>query len=246
MNQVSHFISDLHLCSQRPHLLALFEHYMREIAPQSQQLFVLGDLFEVWLGDDCLDADLADQKIYQSVVQLFQNYAGDLFIMHGNRDFLLGEDFMKAAKAQLIAEPYIFSIMQQKTALLHGDILCTDDTDYQAFRKMVRNPDWQQDFLALPLDKRLQIASSLRQQSQQQQKQKSMAIMDVNQNAVVEFMQGQQIQLLIHGHTHRQATHRLTTQQGEAKRVVLSDWNEQGFYLSLDNEGIKENYFALS
>ncbi|MDQ7050257.1 MAG: UDP-2,3-diacylglucosamine diphosphatase [Enterobacterales bacterium] len=241
-----HFISDLHLCHQQPQLLKLFKHYMQEIAPTSDQLYILGDLFEVWLGDDAVNANLPDSDIYQQSIQLIRDYSdnqGDVFVMHGNRDFLLATDFAKQSGASLLPEVYILELFNKKIGLMHGDSLCTDDTDYQAFKTMVRDPIWQQDFLKLDLDKRVQIASALRQQSQQQQKQKTMTIMDVNTDAVINIMQTEQLDILIHGHTHRQKTHSLKISPKNVQRIVLSDWNQQGFYLAMDEQGFSENYF---
>jgi len=221
---------------------------MQQIAPASSELYILGDLFEVWIGDDSIDAALPDSEIYRQSIQLIRDYSethGSVFLMHGNRDFLLGKQFAQLSGCEILAEPSLIKPFDKKIALLHGDSLCTDDSDYQAFKKMVRDSQWQQNFLNLDLDKRIEIASGLRQQSQQQQKQKSMAIMDVNQSAVVEFIQDQRVDILIHGHTHRQQTHRVNTASGKALRIVLSDWGQQGFYLSLNEQGFSENYFEL-
>ncbi len=219
---------------------------MQEIAPSSEQLYILGDLFEVWIGDDAVNADLADSEIYQQTIQLIRNYSdnqGEVFVVHGNRDFLLSTDFAEQAGAKLLPEVYILELFNRKIGLMHGDSLCTDDTDYQAFKRMVRDPIWQRDFLKLDLNKRVQIAMGLRQQSQQQQKQKTMTIMDVNAESVIDFMHTQQLDILIHGHTHRQKTHSLKITSKNAQRIVLSDWNQQGFYLAMDEQGFSENYF---
>lgn len=246
MTQTTHIISDLHLCQTKPALFALFEHYMQNITIQSNQLFVLGDLFEVWIGDDCLDIESPNTQLYRDVISLFKNYSdhhGELFFIHGNRDFLLAEEFEKQTGGKLLREPYFLQLSGKKTALMHGDSLCTDDVDYQEFRTMVRNPQWQKEFLSLPMEKRIEIASGLRQQSKDAQVEKSMEIMDVNQQSVEAFFSQHDIDWLIHGHTHRQATHNFSVNNKKVKRVVLSDWGQQGFYLTIDNDGIKEFYF---
>ena len=251
LNNVVHIISDLHLCASRPDLLQLFNKYMTEYAPENQQLYVLGDLFEAWIGDDCLAPENAannpNAAMYQSVIDSFKHYAenhGELFFMHGNRDFLLGQDFEKMTKGKLLDEPTFVNWHGKKTALMHGDSLCTDDVAYQQFRDMVRNPAWQSEFLAYPMAKRVEIANSLRQQSKQAQTEKSNEIMDVNQQAVEDFFSEHQIDCLIHGHTHRQATHELIIDGVAKQRVVLSDWGDRGFYLAVTNQGISEVYFC--
>lgn len=224
---------------------------MQEYAPESKQLYVLGDLFEAWIGDDCLAPEYAasnpNAALYQSVIDLFKNYAdnqGELLFMHGNRDFLLGQRFEKVTNGKLLPEPSFVNWHDQKMALMHGDSLCTDDVAYQQFRGMVRNPAWQTEFLDYPMAKRIEIANSLREQSKQAQTEKSNEIMDVNQQAVEAFFVESKIDCLIHGHTHRQATHQLDIGGVAKKRVVLSDWGERGFYLAVTEQGISEVYFC--
>ncbi len=251
MNQIIHIISDLHLCSSRPDLLALFNKYMQEYAPESQQLYVLGDLFEAWIGDDCTAPENAqfnpNGKLYQSVIDSFKEYAthqGELYFMHGNRDFLLGVDFEKLTGGKLLSEPFVTDWFGNKTALMHGDSLCTDDVAYQQFRGMVRDPAWQNEFLAAPLAKRIEIANSLREQSKSAQMEKSNEIMDVNSQAVEDFFKTSGVDCLIHGHTHRQATHEIKMAEQTKHRVVLSDWDKRGFYLAVTDRGISEVYFC--
>jgi UDP-2,3-diacylglucosamine hydrolase len=237
MSKIIHIISDLHLCQSRPHLLALFEKYMAEIAPVSQTLYVLGDLFEVWLGDDCLTTQNPNTHLYDRVIRLFKDYAdsngNELFFIHGNRDFLLADNFVEAVGGIILDEPCLITVANKKTALIHGDSLCTDDTEYLQFRQMVRNRVWQQEFLSLPMNKRIEISTGLRKQSQQAQSAKSDEIMDVNQLSVESFVQEHQIELLIHGHTHRQAIHDFDLNGKPIQRIVLSDWGSKGFYLSI-------------
>jgi len=248
MDKVIHLISDLHLTQSRADLFGLFKHYMLKIAPKSNQLFVLGDLFEVWIGDDCLLEKNPATQLYHEVISLFENYTkqhGELFFMHGNRDFLLSEKFAKSTGGQLISEPFLINLLENKVALMHGDILCTDDVAYQEFRSMVRNPSWQQEFLSYPIEKRVEIAAELREQSKQAQTEKTNEIMDVNQDSVTDFFKQNDIDWLIHGHTHRQATHKLIVNNKNVKRIVLSDWDSKGFYLAIDNQSCSEHYFSI-
>jgi len=220
---------------------------MQEIAITSQQLYVLGDLFEVWIGDDCLAFPNPNSELYSQVIALFKDYSdntGELFFMHGNRDFLLASDFELATGGVILEEPYLTEWQSHKVALMHGDSLCTDDHTYQEFRTMVRNPEWQKQLLAQSVPERIKIASGLRDQSKQAQSDKSMEIMDVNNAAVISFMEESNVDWLIHGHTHRQATHPLTVSDKECSRIVLSDWGNQGFYLSISDGDIEEHYFS--
>jgi UDP-2,3-diacylglucosamine hydrolase len=216
---------------------------MQTIATQSDRLYVLGDLFEVWIGDDCVNLTDGSATLYLDVIALFKNYAdnqGELFFIHGNRDFLLSKDFEAATGGQLLEEPTFLSLAGQKVAIMHGDSLCTDDVSYQEFRTMVRNPHWQSEFLSLTIEKRLEVAMGLRQQSQQAQSEKTSEIMDVNSQQVVTFLEQHDIDTLIHGHTHRQASHTVQLNDRKAQRVVLSDWGKQGFYLSIDESTADE------
>ncbi len=257
MPQISHFISDLHLCENKPELFQLFEFYMQNIAIKSSQLYVLGDLFEVWLGDDCLDESNSPSKLYLDVIALFKKYSdetGKLYFVHGNRDFLLSKGFEIHTGGKIINEPTLITLASKSIAVLHGDSLCTDDIAYQEFRNMVRNPDWQKAFLSQPLQKRIEIATALRDKSKNAQTEKTNQIMDVNQQTVNDFFSKYKVDWLIHGHTHRQATHQLKVDNKNLKRIVLSDWGSlfgdqqeaEGFYLSIDDHTINEHYFSCS
>ena len=220
---------------------------MREISPLSQQLFVLGDLFDAWIGDDCLSLDSSESEFYRMVVNEFSNYSNqgkDLFFIHGNRDFLLSSDFAKKAGGKILEEPYTFYLDNKKIAFIHGDILCTDDVEYIKFRQMVRAPLWQKEFLSKSIEERLIVATQLREKSMLAQKEKSSEIMDVNQNAVDEFIVENDLDWLIHGHTHRQNIHLEEIDNKKAKRIVLADWGEKGFYLSISKGKLEEKYFS--
>lgn len=223
------FISDLHLDPARSDIHTCFNQFIASCLEQANQikaLFILGDLFEVWLGDD------ASLPFYQDVIDKLRhlNEQGiEVYVMHGNRDFLLGSQFEQAARCRLIPDPFPLDIETEQgreTILLsHGDKLCTDDTDYMAFRKMVHDPQWQQDFLSHSIEERIAIARSMREQSKQRGQQKSADIMDVNQQAVQELMLAHNTYILIHGHTHRPAQHHFKLNNQPAERIVLPDWN---------------------
>jgi len=242
MAKVIHFISDLHLSEEQPKLLNLLEHFLTKIAPESDQLFVLGDLFELWVGDD------HHTPFNQKVVELFSSYTakgGELLVGHGNRDFLIGEAFSKSCGASLLAEPFNFEWEDKSVCLMHGDSLCTDDVAYQQLRQMVRNPQWQQEFLSQPVEARLAFAASLREQSKSAMQEKASEIMDVNQDAVVEAIQANQCDWLIHGHTHRPDTHTIDIDGNEHLRIVLSDWGDKGQYLVFEDGRFESRYFDL-
>ena len=238
---VIHLISDLHLIDSKPHLVALFEKYMDEYAPKSDQLYVLGDLFDVWLGDD------AQNELSMKIIDSFRRYSDNqktLYFCHGNRDFLLGDKFADMTGGQLIGEPHNIEFDGRKICLLHGDSLCTDDIPYQQLRMMVRNPEWQNQFLSKSIPDRIQFAAEVKAKSHNDKEAKSAEIMDVNQQAVVDCIKENGCDILIHGHTHRPDTHLITLDEGrEASRIVLSDWDEKGHFLQLSKDGIQSNYF---
>jgi UDP-2,3-diacylglucosamine hydrolase len=185
---VSHtlFISDLHLCTSHPHVTRLFQQFAHDIAPKADSLYILGDLFEYWIGDD----DLADPFNASTATTLRKISDGGvkLYFMHGNRDFLLGEKFAAACGGKLLPDPLLIDLYGTKTLLTHGDALCTADTEYMAFRKQVREPEFQKQFLAKPLSERRATVEKMRQQSEQSKKIKSMDIMDVTQSAVHDLL----------------------------------------------------------
>ena len=222
------FISDLHLDPEHPTITALFLEFLETRAPGADALYILGDLFEVWIGDD--DTGLMNGAVTRG---LHACAAGGtpVYVMHGNRDFLLGQQFAAQAGCTLLDDPACIDLYGTPTLLMHGDLLCTDDTEYMAFRDMVRNPQWQAELLAKPLNERRQIAAGMRQCSREQTGGKPEAIMDVNPQAVQQAMSGHGVQRLIHGHTHRPAIHALTVAGKPAQRIVLGDWFEQGSVL---------------
>ncbi len=216
------FISDVHLAAEEPQTAQAWLQYLA--AARADAVFILGDLFEVWIGDDQLDAPSAFvSRCIDGLRALSQRCA--LHLMHGNRDFLLGERLMQAAGAQLLDDPTVLVLGQERVLLSHGDALCLDDAAYLAFRQQVRSPDWQQAFLARPLAERQALARQLRQQSQQQQAERhaqGLGYADVDDAEALAWLQGHHASLMVHGHTHRPARHALAS--GRA-REVLSDWD---------------------
>jgi len=235
-----HFISDLHLQPDRPGLTDVLLHFLgSEQARGSEGLYVLGDLFEYWIGDDL---SIPDNREVIDAFRELSDKGTPVYFMHGNRDFLLGEEFVSETGGRLLPDPSVIDLRGERTLLMHGDTLCTDDTAYQAFRRQVRDPENQKAFLALPPEHRRQIATGLRSTSQSAQSEKSMDIMDVNKKAVNECMQKHGVQRLIHGHTHRPATHRFQLNGEEATRIVLTDWkNDRGGVLECDDHGCVEH-----
>lgn len=229
------FISDLHLCAQRPAITELFLTFLRGRAPQAEALYILGDLMEYWIGDEAM-ALPEHQAIIHGLTQLTASGV-PVYLMHGNRDFLMGQEFMRATGCQLLHDPCIIDLYQQRVLLMHGDSLCTDDVDYIAFRKMVRDPAWQQKVLAMSVPERIELSRQLRQDSQVAMADKKPEIMDVNQQTVEAVMREHGVTHLIHGHTHRPGEHQFQLDGQTVTRTVLGDWYEQGSVLSCQADG---------
>ncbi len=228
------FISDLHLDSSRPNILQLFQSFLHGIdAKTCEALYILGDLFELWIGDD--DDGPTGRAVSKALRECTSNGV-PVFVMRGNRDFLIGNEFAAATGCQLIPDPSVVSIQGTEALLTHGDALCTDDTDYQAFRQLVRNPAWQADFLAHSLAQRHAIAETLREMSRQQVGSKPAQIMDVNEHAVRGILSHYDVHTLIHGHTHRLAVHEMRVDGRPARRFVLGDWYTEGSVLHCSRE----------
>ena len=228
------FISDLHLCESRPQISRLFFDFLRTHARSAEALYILGDLFESWVGDD---DDTALNRSVAGALRRLSDRGVAVYLMHGNRDFLLARPFANASGARLLADPTMMDLYGQPTLLMHGDTLCTDDTAYLAFRALVRDPAWQAGFLAQPLAKRHTMAQQARSQSEHAKQEKTAAIMDVNQQAVIEMLREYAYPRLIHGHTHRPARHDLQVDGHACERWVLQDWYDNGAYLRCDAEG---------
>lgn len=237
-NEARHslFISDLHLCRTRPEITVQFIGFLQGKASLAESLYILGDLFEYWAGDD----DLGDTH-HQPIIAAFHTLAArgtSIFFMHGNRDFLLADDFARATGIQLLQDPLLLTLHGRRILLSHGDALCTDDVAYQAFRRQVRDPIWQQAFLAQPLAARKMQIEAMRMRSEHEKSGKAEAIMDVNDTTVASLVRAYDYpELLIHGHTHRPAMHQLQIDGHACQRWVLGDWYEQGSCLRVDASG---------
>lgn len=229
------FISDLHLCASRPHITHAFLAFLEHTAAHANALYILGDLFEYWAGDDDIN-DAFHQKIIRSFQQLAASGVA-IFLMHGNRDFLIADSFCQASHITLLDDPTLIDVDGKKVLLSHGDDLCTDDTAYQQFRHQVRNKIWQADFLSQPLALRKQQIESIRARSEQEKSLKAMSIMDVNDQAVRELLRKYQPEIFIHGHTHRPNQHQINLDGKTITRWVLGDWYEQGSFLVLNTTG---------
>lgn len=230
------FISDLHLSQERPNINELFLTFLQQQASQAEALYILGDLFEVWLGDDMILP--AYQPALEQIAAVVKS-GTPVYVMHGNRDFFIREQFEKLTGAKLIHEPCVIDLYGTPTLLLHGDTLCTDDIEYQKFRAMVRNPQWQDEILSKSPQERLELAKKFREMSKTETAKKDNDIMDVNQDAVMQAMRDNQVLQLIHGHTHRPDTHQFTLDNKTATRVVLPDWYEKGGYLAVNDQGFE-------
>jgi len=233
------FISDLHLSAERPDANEQFFDFLSGEAKRAQALYVLGDLFEYWVGDDEL-RDPAGDPLAREVAAAFEALsAGGVRIsfMHGNRDFLIAGNFCKAAGASLIGDPSVVEINGTRTLLMHGDTLCTDDHDYQAWRRTARSTEWQRDFLSKDLLERKKTIQGLREKSKEVISAKPAEIMDVNADAVRDAFRRHGVRRLIHGHTHRPARHDIEVDGAKCERWVLPDWYGRGGYLALDDVG---------
>lgn len=229
------FIADLHLSAEHPQTTRIFENFTRHTASQAEALYILGDLFEYWAGDDDL-TDPHQASVAHALANLQQGGTA-VFIMHGNRDFLMADGLAQAAHARLIPDPTLIDLYGAPTLLTHGDALCTDDAAYLTFRNKVREPAWQTGFLALPLAVRKAEIEALRRRSETDKQQKSAAEMDVHPDAVTAVLREHGYPRLIHGHTHRPARHIHEVDGRICERWVLSDWGEKGGFLCCDHTG---------
>ena len=222
------FISDLHLDDRRPETTALLLNFLNEEAPHADALYILGDLFEFWLGDDV--PSVCATGVATALSSLSDNGL-PCYFMHGNRDFLLMEDYAASAGLSLLPEEHVADLYGERVLLMHGDSLCTDDVAYQQFREVVRNPAWQKDFLAKTPQERLQVALQARDASAEHKGSIDMDIMDVNPGEVELAFTRHGVHRMIHGHTHRPGTHDLMIKGQASQRIVLGDWYTQGSVL---------------
>jgi len=234
----AYFISDLHLQPSAPKLAEGFHAFLKQI-DDVKQLYILGDFFDAWIGDD------EDHPFYLEILDALKALVDsgvETFFLHGNRDFLIGEDLANKTGVQLLPEQYTVSLAGKNVLLMHGDSLCTTDTEYMAFRAQVRNPAWQQQILSLPLDQRRQMAAQLRAQSKSMNSNKAEDIMDVNPSDVQALFDANDIDILLHGHTHRPNRHTLPN---EKERIVLGDWGETGWYVKADEDSLELVEFPI-
>lgn len=237
------FISDLHLEAKRPDITRAFLHCLEQRAMRADELYILGDFFEVWLGDD--DPNPLAREIAAALARLAD--AGvKTYLMHGNRDFLLGKRFCREARCTLLPDPYVANLNGERVLLMHGDSLCIDDIGYMRMRRTLRNPLSLFVLRNLPLTTRHKIGRKLRNESQAQTQQKASDITDVNLGQVAEVMRHHQVRTLIHGHTHRPAVHELIIEGQPARRYVLGDWDKRGWFLEIADGQYHLDSFDLS
>ena len=231
--QKTYFIADLHLSENRPHLLALFRQFMQEQAPEAEKLYILGDLFDFWIGDD-EQSDLISEV--QQLIKHLTEQGVPCYFQHGNRDFLIGKKFANACGLTLLPTYQVIDLYGTPTLLCHGDTLCVDDVKYQHYRKKVHQKWRQWLFLHLPLKVRLNIAEKIRAKSRQDKQLKSTEIMDVNANFVQQMFAQFHVTQMIHGHTHRQKHHEIPP---HFHRIVLGDWGETSSLLEVTPHSIE-------
>lgn len=215
---VALFASDIHLQPSLPRTTQFFFNFLKQHAPQAEQLYLLGDLFEYWAGDDDMDSPYHQEVI--AAIRAVSDTGTKVFWIAGNRDFLIGTGFASATGAQLLADPSVIHIAGRPILITHGDAQCSDDLAYMSFRAMVRQEQWQKEFLSLPLSQRKTIIEGLRKDSKIEKKEKTLTIMDVNPDAICRLFLDNNVKTIIHGHTHRPAIH----QDVEGVRYVLPDW----------------------
>lgn len=236
------FISDLHLDEKRPALCEAFFYYLDHLPKDTEALYILGDFFEVWIGDD------DDAPFHQHIMQKLKEKTKSglpIYFMHGNRDFLVGKYFELSTGCILIHEPFTLHYHNRHYVLMHGDSLCTDDVAYQQFRTYIRNPATQAELLKKSLPERRAIAKQLRDNSQSVNQEKSEAIMDVNEQAVAEVLRDTTFTALIHGHTHRPYIHHYQYDNNQQQRVVLGDWHDYGWEIVIEQQHLALNSFKL-
>ncbi|MGZ8269883.1 MAG: UDP-2,3-diacylglucosamine diphosphatase [Methylophilus sp.] len=230
------FISDLHLCESRPNITAAFIAWMQKEVIKAESLYILGDFFEYWAGDDAIDTHFHPQ-ILEALKQVVQK-GTKIYLMHGNRDFLIDHDFASLTGVTLLHDPSLITLYGKRILLTHGDALCTDDVGYMSFRNQVRQPSWQSQFLNQSVDVRKSFIREARLKSESEKSTKTMAIMDVNTEALESTIRAHHYPAyLIHGHTHQPNVHQHIVDDQTCVRYVLGDWYEQGSYLKINADG---------
>ncbi|QEY63864.1 UDP-2,3-diacylglucosamine diphosphatase [Metapseudomonas lalkuanensis] len=235
-------ISDLHLEEERPDITRAFLHFLQTRAPQAEALYILGDFFEAWIGDDAMT------PFQHSIAQALRKLSDGgtrIFLMHGNRDFMIGKAFCREAGCSLLADPSLVRMNGEPVLLMHGDSLCTQDEAYMRLRKWLRNPASLFILRNLPLTTRYKLARKLRKESRMQTPQKAAEITDVTPEEIPRILRQHGVRTLIHGHTHRPATHELQLDGQPARRIVLGDWDRRGWALQVDENGFLQHSFDL-
>jgi len=236
-------ISDLHLEEERPDITRAFLHFLATRAAQAEALYILGDFFEVWIGDDAMTPF---QESIACALRALSERGVRIYLMHGNRDFMLGQSFCHKAGCKLLADPSVVQLCGEPVLLMHGDSLCTRDKGYMRLRRLLRNPLSLFVLRNLPLATRRKLARKLRNESRTQTRMKASDIIDVTPELIPGVLAEHRVRTLIHGHTHRPATHDLVVDGQPAKRIVLGDWDRQGWALQVDENGYHQAPFALS
>lgn len=236
-------ISDLHLEQERPDISRAFLHFLETRAIQAQALYILGDFFEVWIGDDAITP--FQRSIAHALRQLSER-GTRIYLMHGNRDFLIGKAFCREAGCTLLPDPSVIELNGERVLLMHGDSLCTQDVGYMKLRRWLRNPLTLFILRHLPLSTRQKLARKLRNESRTQTRMKASDIVDVTPDEVLRIMQLYKVHTLIHGHTHRPCMHQLTLDGHAVQRIVLGDWDKQGWALQADTSGLQQAPFPLT
>ena len=235
-------ISDLHLQEERPDITRAFLHFLATRARQADALYILGDFFEAWVGDDGMSA--YQESIARALRELTDS-GTRLYLMHGNRDFLIGKQFCRETGAKLLNDPSLVTLEGQRVLLMHGDSLCTQDLAYMKLRRWLRHPLTLFILRHLPLSTRFKLARKLRSESKAQTRMKAAEIIDVTPELIPQVLAQHGVTTLIHGHTHRPATHDLRVNGQPARRIVLGDWDACGWALQIDENGFQQAPFAL-
>ena len=228
------FISDLHIDASRPAIARQFLSFLEQQARHAEALYILGDLFESWVGDDAADGS---QTAAIQGIRALTSSGVPCFVMHGNRDFLLAARFCEDSGAEIVSDPIMASLYGERILVMHGDALCTDDHAYQRLRATVRDPDWQRRFLKLSIDARRALAGAARAGSQAHTAAAGYAVTDVNDESVALALRTSGLSTLLHGHTHRPAIHAIEVDERPCTRIVLGDWYDQGSVLRWDANG---------
>ncbi|TVT69587.1 MAG: UDP-2,3-diacylglucosamine diphosphatase [Pseudomonas sp.] len=236
-------ISDLHLEEERPDITRAFLHFLATRACQAEALYILGDFFEVWIGDDAMTPF---QQSIADALRALSERGTRIYLMHGNRDFMLGKGFCRAAGCTLLGDPSVVELGGERVLLMHGDSLCTRDEGYMRLRRLLRNPLSLFILRHLPLSTRRKLARKLRNESRAQTRIKASDIIDVTPELIPRVLAEHGVRTLIHGHTHRPATHELEVDGRPARRIVLGDWDQQGWALQVDESGFQQAPFDLN